>query len=145
MIAERHRLVQESWALAAADVGGLAARFYARLFDIDPRARALFAHADMAAQRAKITRMLGELVSALDAPDRLVPQVAALGRRHASYGVTDRHYRLVGEALLSALAGALGAALTPEHRSAWAEAYTLVAAIMRRAGTQHVAPSHAGV
>ena len=61
------------------------------------------------------------------------PDAAALGRRHAGYGAVPPHYASVAEALLHALATTLGPAFTPEVRAAWAEAYTLVAAVMRRA------------
>ena len=53
--------------------------------------------------------------------------------RHVAYGVTDRHYDSVGEALLRALDEILGDAFTDDVRAPWVEAYALLAAIMRRA------------
>ena len=132
MTPDRRRLVQESWPAGDA-AERLAERLYARLFALDPTCARLFAGADMAAQRRKVSEMLAWIVTVLDAPERLVPAAAALGRRHAAYDVTARHYALLGEAFRDALADALGARYTPEVASAWAEAYALLAGVMRRA------------
>jgi len=142
MIPEHRQLVQDSWTLATPDADALARHFYARLFEIDPGAARLFAATDMAAQRAKFIDMLAAVVQAIDEPDDLVPSAAALGRRHVGYGVEDRHYDSVGEALLWALAETLGAALSEEARAAWVEAYALLASVMRRAAAR-VSGTHA--
>jgi hemoglobin-like flavoprotein len=133
MSPEARQMVKESWALAAPAAEELARGFYARLFEIDPDAARLFAATDMDAQRDKFVAMLVAIVAAVDEPRVLVADAAALGRRHAGYGAVPPHYASVGEALLQALATTLGPAFTPEVRAAWAEAYTLVAAVMRRA------------
>ena len=139
MTPEARALVRASWdALAgdAARLGALGERFYGRLFALDPGVRPLFAAVDMAAQRGKLVAMLGAVVRVLDEPDRLVPTAAALAARHVGYGALGRHYDLVGEALRGALADVLGDALgaraTPAVLAAWAEAYALLAAVMRR-------------
>jgi len=138
MLPEQRHLVQSSWALAAARGGELARRFYARLFEIDGGAARLFAGVDMAAQHRKFADMLAAIVGVLDDPDAMVPRLAALGRRHAGYGVHESHYAAVGEALLHALSATLGDALPPDARAAWAHAYALIGAVMRRATThQH--------
>ena len=142
MTPEHRQLVQDSWALAAPAVDDLARHFYARLFEIDPGAARLFATTDMVAQRKKFTDMLTSIVRAIDEPVELVPGAAALARRHTGYGVEDRHYDSVGEALLWALAETLGGALTPEARAAWVEAYALLASVMRRAAAR-VSGTHA--
>jgi hemoglobin-like flavoprotein len=129
--------IQESWALAAPRGDELATRFYARLFEIDADAARLFAGTDMLVQRRKFTAMLDAIVRAVDEPRRLVPDVAALARRHVAYGVEDHHYDSVGEALLRAFADTLGgAAFTADVRAAWAEAYALLASVMRRAAAR---------
>src|SRR5437879_4775435 len=140
MTPEALRLLQQSWPDTAEAADALAARFYARLFEIDPGAQALFASVDMTAQRRKLTDMLGSIITILDAPERLVPNAAALARRHVHYGVHDAHYETVGEALRDAFAETLGDRFTPEVRDAWAEAYALLASVMKR--TTHVAERH---
>jgi hemoglobin-like flavoprotein len=135
MLPEQRLLVQRSWPRDPLAADELARCFYARLFAIDSDAARLFAATDMAAQRAKLVTMLAVIVRLVDEPRELVPGLAALGRRHATYGVADQHYASVGEALLAALGATLGAAFTPDVRVAWSEAYALVGAVMRRAAS----------
>jgi len=77
-------------------------------------------------------------VSKLDALDELVPVVEALGKRHAGYGVKEADYATVGSALLWTLQQGLGAAFTPDVRSAWATVYGVLASTMK-AGAKSVA------
>jgi nitric oxide dioxygenase len=69
--------------------------------------------------------------------DALVPQLMTLGARHAGYGVKDRHYQVVGEALIWTLERGLADAFTPEVERAWVRVYLLVAATMQ-AGADEV-------
>ena len=130
---EQILLVRASWPVVVANSDAMATRFYEHLFDIDPDAARLFSHVDMAAQRRKLIQALAVVVGALDDPDRLLPEIGELGKRHARYGVEHQHFNSVGEALLSALADSLGDAFDRDVRQAWAEAYALVASVMRRA------------
>jgi hemoglobin-like flavoprotein len=134
--------IQESWALVSPRGDELASRFYARLFEIDPTAARLFASTDMAAQRRKFSAMLDTIVRAVDEPRALVPDTTALARRHVGYGVEDRHFNSVGEALLFALAETLGGAFTDAVHAAWVEAYALLAALMRRAAAHGTSSPH---
>ena len=134
MTPEHRQLVSESWARLSPDADSLARHFYARLFEIDPGAARLFAATDMTAQRKKFTDMIAAIIRAIDEPDELVPNTAALARRHVGYGVEDRHYDSVGEALVWAVGETLSAdAFSAEARAAWVEAYALIASVMRRA------------
>lgn len=74
----------------------------------------------------------------------MVRDLAALGRRHTGYGVQNRHYELVGEALLWALEHALGQDWDVALQDAWGEVYLLAASIMRRAG-QRASGSYAAM
>jgi hemoglobin-like flavoprotein len=129
---ERERLVRESWRQIEPMAQELARLFYERLFELEPATERLFASTDMEAQGRKFWQMVAEIVRALDEPDELVSQTAALGRRHLGYGVTDDQYELVGAALLWTLEQALGSAFTREVGEAWSEAYLMVATVMRR-------------
>ena len=125
--------VRASWPRVVEQADSLTQCFYARLFDIDASAALLFAGVDMAAQRVKLAQALTVVVYALDDTDRLLPALAALAKRHARYGVEDRHFDSVGDALLWALAEVLHNDFTAELREAWSTAYALVASVMRRA------------
>jgi hemoglobin-like flavoprotein len=133
MDTERKRLVLESWQSMAAEHDRITNAFYERLFEIDPPARALFARTNMGDQRTKVVAMLSDIVANLDHLDDLIPTVGALGRRHQDYGARDADYDRVREALLGAIGSALGAGFTREVRSAWEEAYALMASVMKRA------------
>ncbi|MBV9881181.1 MAG: hemin receptor [Gemmatirosa sp.] len=133
---DRRDLLLAIWPDTPAGGEALAERFYTRLFVLAPEVHRLFAATDMAAQRRKLAEMLRWMVASLDAPDALVPGTAALARRHVRYGVHDHDYDAVGEALRDALAGTLGDRFTPEVREAWAEAYALLAGVMRRAASR---------
>lgn len=136
---ETERLVRESWTRFEPIAVQSAAFFYDKLFELDPHARALFAQTDMEAQGKKLMRMFAEIVRVLDQPDALITEVADLGRRHAHYGVQDYEYESVGTALLWTLERGLGSDFTPEVRSAWTEAYLLLAVVLRRAAAQEEA------
>jgi len=125
--------VRASWTLVVPVADTVAARFYERLFALDPTLRPLFVHTDPASQRRKLVQTLAVVVAAIDDLSRLLPAVEALGRRHTAYGVTDAHYATVGEALLWTLERGLGDTFDDATRGAWAAAYGLLATAMQRA------------
>lgn len=131
-------LVQASFGTIAPIADDAAALFYRRLFELDPSLERLF-HGDMAEQRRKLMQMLTAAVKGLDRVDQLVPVVQALGRRHATYGVEDRHYDTVGAALLWTLEKGLGDAFTPDTKEAWATVYGILATTMQNAAREALA------
>ena len=58
------------------------------------------------------------------------------GTGSIGYGVKDEHYEIVGGALLWTLGQGLGDAFTPEVEEAWAEAYGLLATVMKEAAAE---------
>ena len=131
-------LVQESFAIVAPIADDAAALFYRRLFEIDPSLQHMF-RGDMAEQRRKLMQMLTAAVKGLDRLEQLVPVVQDLGRRHATYGVEERHYETVGAALLWTLEKGLGKAFTPETKEAWATVYGILATTMQDAAREALA------
>ena len=107
-----------------------AALFYAKLFDLNPKLRRLF-KADVYEQGKKLMQVIAYAVENLDRLDEIVPQVRALGARHAGYGVSDRDYETVGAALLWTLEKALGKDFTAPARAAWTAVYNLLAETMK--------------
>jgi hemoglobin-like flavoprotein len=125
-------LVQASWARVRPIEEAAAQMFYNRLFALDPSLKPLF-RGDMKEQGRKLMSMITFAVGGLTRLEALVPQVQALGRRHAGYGVRDEHYATVATALLWTLEQGLGGGFTAEVREAWTEAYGLLAGTMRNA------------
>jgi hemoglobin-like flavoprotein len=123
--------VRSSFALVAPIADQAAALFYDHLFAADPSLRALF-KGDLANQGERLMQMIGAAVGLLDRPDRLLPVLHNLGKRHTGYGVRASHYDTVGTALLRTLRDGLGEAFTPAVAEAWASMYSLVAREMQR-------------
>jgi len=92
-------LVRDSFDKVVAIAGVAADLFYDRLFYLAPSLRRMFP-TDMRDQKRKLMVMIASAVQGLHDLDQLVPQVKALGARHAGYGVEPGHYAIVGEALI---------------------------------------------
>jgi hemoglobin-like flavoprotein len=120
-------LVEET--LATIDLDAVAADFYRRATEAKPSVAEMFT-TDPAVQRSRFARELSEIVRTIRTLDQFEPAVRALGVRHRSYGVRVGHYRIMGAALLDALAAALGTAWTAEAAEAWGLAYNLTAETM---------------
>lgn len=131
-------LVQESWKHVEPIAGVAAELFYARLFALEPSLRALF-KGDLAQQGRKLMSMISVAVGSLERLDALVPAVQALGRRHAGYGVEERHYTVVESALVWTLGQGLGARFTKEVEQAWRAAYGVLASTMKQASAKAAA------
>jgi hemoglobin-like flavoprotein len=143
MSPEQKALVKETWRKVTPVADTAARLFYDRLFDIDVTTRPLFKTTNPVEQRRKLIHAVTMVVQGLDHVEALVPTLAAMGRRHAQYGVTDAHYDTVGAALLWTLEQGLGSRWTPEVRVAWSDAYALLADVMRAAaGEPASAPAH---
>lgn len=128
-------LVRASFTRLSPRAAGLAARFYNRLFELDPALRPLF-RGDMAKQGLKLMTTLQFAVGILDDPAQIVPALQHLAHSHLAYGVRDEHYAMVGRALLDALVDAEGEAFTAELREAWGAAYSLLSGVMREAAAR---------
>ena len=144
MTPARADLIRASWA-AVEPMADVAARlFYARLFEVDPRIAQLFHHADMEKQRLVLMQTLSVVVGNVDRLDNLMPEVEALGRRHAGYGAAPEYFPIVGTTLLWTLEQGLGHAFTDEVAYAWADAYRRLSSSMieaaRRAEVRSASP-----
>ena len=122
-------LVRESFAKIAPIKAAAAAIFYDRLFQVAPEFRGLFP-TDLTEQGAKLMAAIGVVAAGLERLEGIIPQIHELGRRHATYGVKDGHYVIVGDTLIWTLEKAMGDAFTPQTRKAWIEAYGMVAEAM---------------
>ena len=125
-------LVQGSWKKVLPIADTAAAIFYKRLFDLDPTLKGLF-KGDMKEQGRKLMAMISVAVHGLTRIDTIVPAVQDLGRRHARYGVKDKHYDAVATALVFTLEKGLGDAFTPEVKEAWVTTYSVLSRTMKDA------------
>lgn len=130
-------LLRDSFAGAVGDPRGFATRFYARLFELAPAARALFPQ-DLQAQQEKFAQTLVTIVAFADDPAAVIGGLRQLGARHVGYGTRAMHYAMVGEALLWTLERAGTAELGEAARAAWRRLYAWMVAEML-AGARAVA------
>jgi hemoglobin-like flavoprotein len=137
MTDDQKTLVRDSFVKLAPDAPAVAAIFYQRLFDIDPKLRPLF-KGDMAEQGRKLMAMIGTAVANLWQIESIIPAVKQLGERHSGYGVKTPDYDTVGAALLWTLERGLADAFTPPVREAWTVCYGTLADIMKAAAAAKV-------
>jgi len=123
-------LVQDSFKQVAPIAETAAQLFYARLFELDPDLELLF-KGNLSEQGRKLMQMLALAVSSLDRMEQLLPVVRSLGSRHVAYGVRDKDYGTVGQALLWTLQKGLGDAFTPDVEEAWSNVYATLASAMQ--------------
>jgi hemoglobin-like flavoprotein len=133
MTVEQINLVKKSFEKIAPIAEQAAALFYAKLFELDPNLRRLF-KGDMKEQGRKLMQVIAYAVESLERIDEFIPQVRALGARHANYGVEERDYETVGAALLWTLEKALSREFTARTKEAWTAVYDLLARTMKAAG-----------
>ena len=126
-------LVRESFAQLHRRKNETAELFYARLFEIAPDVRPLFKD-DLAAQRIKLMEFLTVAMAMLRDPAGLTVLLRKLGRNHRGYGVQERHFDHVGEALIWTLRTSLGPGFTPELEGAWRSLYGEMASTMIAGG-----------
>ncbi len=116
--------------------------FYARLFTLSPRIRALFP-TSMSAQRDRVFAALARLVWSLDDPPRRAELLSRLGREHRRFGVTDAHYAAFIATLRDTAEHFIGSDWTPETSAAWQGALDYVAEAMKAAAADDARTSPA--
>jgi len=129
------RTLQRSFKMVEPIADTAAALFYSRLFELDPSLKGLF-RTDLKIQGKKLMSSIKLVVTGFDNPDRIIPAVSSLGKRHLGYGVQPEHYATVGQALLWTLEQGLGEAYTPEVAAAWTRAYGLLSDLMQEAAEE---------
>ncbi|HEV8284581.1 MAG TPA: globin domain-containing protein [Chitinophagaceae bacterium] len=130
-------LVQKTWKIFRSIqpllVGDV---FYSKLFMVQPEFRKMFPVA-MDEQYRKLMDMISIVVARLERLNEVTDEIAALGKRHAGYGVKPEHYKVVGKALLWTLQQGLGSDWTKEVEEAWTKCYTIMSDAMIQAATEH--------
>jgi NAD(P)H-flavin reductase len=121
--------LRESWAMVAKSGDEVPQFFYSHLFLSHPEVREMFP-ISMSAQRDKLVRALGRIVSNVDKLAEVTPFIEQLGRDHRRFSAVAEHYPAVGASLLATLGYFLGGAWTPQLAADWAEAYGLIAKVM---------------
>ena len=135
MTADQIYLLRKSFAEVEAQSQVAALVFYRRLFELAPAVRPMF-HTDIEEQARKLMEMLGMVLSLMERPGALEKELEESGQRHATYGVREEHYPIVGGAMLQMLESVLGDRWTPAVAGAWTEFYGYMTECMQRGAAQ---------
>ncbi len=130
--AKQKELVQSSFAKIEPIAETAAEIFYNKLFEYDPNLRKLF-RSDIKSQGRKLMSTLKVAIQGLDDINGLIPVLEKMAVQHLGYGVKERDYTTVGNALLFALKTGLGEQWNPELRQAWVDTYRIIAQVMKGA------------
>lgn len=103
--------------------------FYDALFAAHPHLRPLF-KTDLPSQARKLVDALVLVVENLRSPERTIPALTELGKRHTQYGARPEHYPIVTNLLIQSMAKVLGNQWTPQLHAEWTQALELVSRIM---------------
>ncbi|HEY9312644.1 globin domain-containing protein [Williamsia sp.] len=122
-------LLEHSLTLITADDPDFTVRFYERLFAEHPEVEALFGK-NIRPQAAMLQQAIVAVLEHLDDPDWLQSSLGALGRVHASLGVTPPMYGWVATTLVETMADIAGSAWTDAMAKEWGAALTAVATMM---------------
>lgn len=130
-------------AFAAPDgADGFVGRLFTRFFGTDPSARDLFP-ADLAGTRVAFSQAMswvyGEFIA--QRAQEPVSFLAQLGRDHRKYGVTQRHYAVMGQVLYTALRDELADSWTAAVEAAARESLNLITGVMGGAADAEDGPA----
>jgi len=119
------KLVKNNWAVVKPNNETAADLFYDKLFELDPSVRSLFKD-DLNIQKKQLMATISFAVANLNHPDKFVPAVQALGKRHSEHGVTPEHYNTVAAALIWTLEKGLGEQWAPEAKETLTDIYGIL-------------------
>jgi len=114
----------------APKVDELMETFYATLFLRYPDVVPLFDSVDMPRQRKLMANAMVFVLENLEVMDVAGSTIEAMGRRHVGYRAQAKHYPVVGECLIHALATVSGDQWNDELQTQWTEAYGVISSIM---------------
>ena len=123
-------ILRDSFELIAPQAEDVMSRFYDELFTRFPQVQPMFANTTKAKQMKMLLASLKLVIANLDNPDKLVPALKEMGKRHKGYGAVPEHYTAVAETLMDVMKEFAGKAWTKKVHNAWSDALNLVAETM---------------
>lgn len=129
--------LEESYDIIAPKIPEIVDRMYSRLFELAPRVVPIFAGRDASKQ----VRTVHVLRDSFDDLSSLVPELEALGERHATWGVQQQDYAIMGPILLESMAASADPYWRSEYTAAWAALFQTVEDIMLRGAARVQTPA----
>lgn len=131
-------ILRESFELIMDRRPDLTIRFYEILFERYPALAPMFRR-DRTAQARMLAGAIAAVLDHLEDAPWLATTLGGLGEKHLEYGVTDRMYDQVGDALLATLAEVAAEAWTPVVAEQWTLAYGAITGLMRAGADRAIA------
>jgi hemoglobin-like flavoprotein len=131
MTPEQIQIVRLTIAQALADRLAVEQEFYRRLFVIAPDLGARF-RGQVEQESWKLHDTLALGFGALTDVPLLVATLEGLARHGTARSLSDHHFKAIAQALLGAVEWRIGAAFTPQVRSAWIALFTVAVTVLRR-------------
>lgn len=140
MIDQEIQIVQQTWFnLAKENDSEIGELFYTRLFENDPHLRNLFRNS-ISAHGRRFVSMMNYLIIKLDNTS-VIHQARSLGRKYAEYGIQNKDYDYIKEALFWTLKKKLGERWTPDVMVSWIWFFSTIGLLMKDAGAENTRPS----
>jgi hemoglobin-like flavoprotein len=137
-------IIRGSFEKAKPIAGKVADKFYEFLWGDFPASQALFEEVDMKVQKKVLMNGLTMIVDHVDDPDKLVPYLKDMGKRHVRYGAQEEHYNWVGQSLIKTFAFFFGDDWTDELEGEWLAAYGVISQVMLE-GAAEIVPDIAEI
>ena len=133
MLAQHTRDIVKATAPVLAEHGpNIVQRFYQRLFEAHPELKNVFnmSHQQQGHQQQALARAVYAYAANVDHPETLAAMLETIANKHASLGVREDQYPIVGEHLLGALKDVLKDEASEAVLAAWAQAYAELAELL---------------
>ena len=127
------RLLKKSLALLEPQSERFMAHFFATLFVRNPELRPMFP-LTLGESRKWVFEALTRCAWSFDQPESLTRWLGELGRDHRKFGVTEQHYRLFCDALLTTLQAFSAGSWSDQTQAAWERALAAITAAMTAGG-----------
>ena len=128
------RLLRKSLALLEPQSERFMSHFFATLFVRNPELRPMFP-LTLGESRKWVFEALTRCAWSSDQPEALTRWLGELGRDHRKFGVTEQHYRLFCDALLTTMQAFCAGSWSGQTQAAWERALAAITAAMTAGGT----------
>lgn len=132
MTAEQSAIIKQSSPKVLARTLGNAQILYDKLFELAPETKELFKNTSMERQSQMLVAAIGKLVRSIDNWENVKPDLEALAKRHAGYGLKPEHFVFFGIAFLHMLKSMYENEWNSSLEDAWKAIYQDISEVMVR-------------
>ncbi|WP_448529664.1 globin domain-containing protein [Raineya sp.] len=130
MTPQQAEIVKKSFPKVLAGTLSATQTLYDKLFELAPDTRNLFKNTPMERQSQMLVAAIGKLVKSIDNWDSVKPDLEALAKRHAGYGLSPEHFVYFGHAFVHMLKSMYGGEWNNDLEESWKAVYQKISEIM---------------